>query len=139
LARKTDSNNPADWLLIAKSDLEGVRDLASRELAYAMCVSKLAEILEKIMKAELIRVGWFLIKTHDLVKLVDELRERDAQTADRFQPLCEELAERYFTDRYPGFDLEDEDWPKLRRQSDEIAALLEIVSKRISPPRPSDN
>ena len=96
-----------------------------------MCVSKLAEILEKIIKAELIRTGWFLVKIHDLVKLVDELRDRDALLADKFQPLCEELAERYFTDRYPGFDLEDEDWPRLRRQADQIAALLETVNKRI--------
>jgi len=42
LARRTDSNSPADWLFIASRDLEGVRELASRELAFAMCVSKLA-------------------------------------------------------------------------------------------------
>jgi len=48
-----------------------------------------------------------------------------------FQPLCEELAEGYFTDRYPGFDLEDEDWPRLRRQVDQIAVLLETVIGRI--------
>ena len=70
MARRTDSNSPADWLFIASGDLEGVRELASRELAFAMSVSKLAEILEKIIKAELIRTGWFLVKTHDLVKLV---------------------------------------------------------------------
>lgn len=133
MARKTDSNSPADWLFIADSDLRGVRELASRELAHAMCVSKLAEILEKVIKAELIRLGWFLIKTHDLVKLVDELHERDPQTADSFQPLCEDLAERYFTDRYPGFDIEDEDWPKLRRQADEIAVLLNTIKRRIGP------
>ena len=131
LARRTDSNSPADWLFIASRDLEGVRELATRELAFAMCVSQLAEILEKIIKAELIRRGWFLVKTHDLVRLVDELRDRDPLLADRFQPLCEELAERYFTDRYPGFDLEDEDWPRLRRQADQIAGLLETVNKRV--------
>ena len=131
MARRTDSNSPADWLFIASGDLVGVRELASQELAFAMCVSKLAEILEKIIKAELIRTGWFLVKTHDLVKLVDELRDRDPLLADSFQPLCEELAERYFTDRYPGFDLEDEDWPRIRRQADQIVGLLETVRKRI--------
>ncbi len=136
LARKTDSNNPSDWLFIASSDLNGVRHLASCELAYSMCVSKLAEILEKVIKAELIRTGWFLVKTHDLVKLVDELRNRDPQMADNFQSLCESLAERYFTDRYPGFDLEDEDWVTLRIQADEIEHLLSIVKERISPAAP---
>lgn len=139
MARKTDSNNPADWLFIASNDLQGVRELASRQVAYAMCVSKLAEILEKTLKAELIRLGWFLIKTHDLVKLVDELRSRDPLTADMFQPLCEELAERYFSDRYPGFDLEDEDWPALHRQADETAALLHTIKSHVNsrPPQPS--
>ncbi len=136
MARKTDSNNPSDWLFIASSDLNGVRHLASCELAYSMCVSKLAEILEKVIKAELIRTGWFLVKTHDLVKLVDELRNRDPQMADNFQSLCESLAERYFTDRYPGFDLEDEDWSTLRSQADEIERLLSIVKERISPAAP---
>ena len=131
MPRQTDSNNPADWLFIAASDLEGVLVLIEREISHAMCLSKLAEILEKVIKAELIRAGWFLVKTHDLVKLVDELRDRDPGFADRFQPLCESLAEKYFTDRYPGFDLEDPDWPELRRQAEEIESLLAVVRKRV--------
>jgi len=134
LPRKTDSNNPSDWIFIAASDLDGVRNLATSQIAFSMCLSKLAEILEKIIKAELIRTGWFLVKTHDLVKLVDELRDRDPQLADRVQPLCETLAEKYFTDRYPGFDLEDPDWPVLRSQIEEIANLLAIVKARVSSP-----
>jgi len=131
LPRKTDSNNPADWLFLAASDLDGVRELAKQEIAHALCLSKLAEILEKILKAELVRRGWFLIKTHDLVKLTDELRERDAELANRILPLCEALAEKYFTDRYPGFDLDDEDWPALRAQVEQVAALLAEVKRRI--------
>lgn len=96
-----------------------------------MCLSKLAEILEKVIKAELVRQGWFLVKTHDLVKLADELRLRDAEAADRFQDLCEELADRYFAYRYPGFDLEDEDWPALRRRLAGIEELLRFVSERV--------
>lgn len=34
MLRKTDSNNPADWLFLAESDLEGQRELAQRALAY---------------------------------------------------------------------------------------------------------
>jgi len=139
LSRKTDSNNPADWLFIAGSDLEGVRLLVERETAYALCVSKLAEIFEKVLKAELIRMGWFLEKTHDLLKLGSELRARGSDLTDRIRPLCEALAEKYMVDRYPGFDLEDEDWPTLRRQAEEIGALLDTVKSRIvsCPPDPS--
>lgn len=131
MARKTDSSNPWDWLFIAASDLDGVRVLIEREISHAMCLSKLAEILEKVIKAELIRSGWFLVKTHDLVKLVDEVHDREPELADRFQPLCESLAEKYFTDRYPGFDLEDPDWPELRRQAEEVGNLLALVQKRV--------
>lgn len=131
MPRKTDSSNPADWILIAEPDLEGVRELVGKHLAYSLCISKLAEILEKIIKAELIRTGWFLEKTHDLLKLGGELRARKSDLTDRVRPLCESLAEKYFTDRYPGFDLEDEDWPKLRAQTEEVAVLLAEVKRRI--------
>jgi len=112
LPRKTDSNNPADWLLIAESDLQGLQSLAQQELAFSMCRSKLAEVVEKIVKAELIRLGWNLEKTHDLLKLGNELDECNSDLVETVRPLCTELAEVYFSDRYPGFDLEDPDWPE---------------------------
>ena len=97
-----------------------------------MCCSKLAEILEKVIKAELIRRGWFLEKTHDLERLRKELRTRDAGLADSIQSLCMSLAELYFTGRYPGFDLEDPDWPAFRSRFDEVNRVLEIVQARVS-------
>lgn len=131
MPRKTDSNNPADWVFIAESDLEGIRLLAERETSYALCLSKLAEVLEKTLKAELLRNGWFLEKTHDLLKLGGELRARGSDLTDRIRPLCETLAEKYFTDRYPGFDLEDPDWPVLRAQIENISHLLSTVKERV--------
>ncbi len=55
MPKKTDSSNPADWIFIAASDLEGIEELASKEISYEMCRSKLAEVIEKLMKAELLR------------------------------------------------------------------------------------
>jgi hypothetical protein len=46
LPRKTDSNNPADWLFFAESDLEGLRLIANAEVSHPLCQSKLAEVLE---------------------------------------------------------------------------------------------
>lgn len=129
--RKTDSNNPADWLHIAEGDLEGLRELAKQELAYAMCRSKLAEVLEKALKAELIRTGWFLEKTHDLQRLGNELAARKSDLVPTVRPLCTALAEVYFSDRYPGFDLPDEDWPDLRVKLDEITLLVGKVRARV--------
>jgi hypothetical protein len=91
LPRKTDSNNPADWLWIASSDLAGVEVLVRQEISYELCRGKLAELLEKIMKAELIRLGWFLEKTHDLERLLDALRDRGSNLLPVAEPLCDAL------------------------------------------------
>ena len=131
MPRQTDSNNPADWVLIAESDLEGLRALAQQELAYTMCRSKLAEVVEKLMKAELIRAGWFLEKTHDLERLLGEFTALRSELAASFEPLCTQLAEVYFTDRYPGFELEDPDWPALRVQLDEVTQLPSTIKARV--------
>ena len=131
MPRKTDSHNPADWILIAKSDMELVRAGAEQELGYAATRSKLAEILEKILKAELLRTGWQLEKTHDLNRLLQSLVERNSDLLPEIEPLCDALVQVYFTDRYPGFDLDDPDWPKLRAQVAGVTALLETVKSRL--------
>lgn len=132
MPRKTDSNNPAHWLAIAEEELACVRLLVDRQVGHAMCQSKLAEILEKVLKAELIRLGWFLEKTHDLERLRKELRTRDLALADNLESLCTNLAEVYFTGRYPGFDLEEADWPTLRVQLDQVAQVLATVKTRVA-------
>ena len=128
---KTDSNNPHDWLLFAERDLEGVRLLCHNQVSFELCQSKLAEIVEKILKAELIRAGWFLEKTHDLQKLASQLRDRDPELADRVRELVVSLAEAYFSARYPGFDLEEPDWPELRGQIESAGELLSEVGSRL--------
>ena len=136
MPRKTDSQNPADWLLISESDLGGIAVLAEREMAYEMARSKLAEVLEKILKADLIRTGWALEKTHDLEVLYERLQARGSDLVALADPLCKGLAEAYFTDRYPGFDLDDPDWPKLREQLRQVDELLVKVMARLPAEKP---
>lgn len=131
MPRKTDSNNPTDWLLLCESDLEVLRMAIQQELGYSLCRSKLAEVLEKVLKAELIRSGWALEKTHDLERLYELLTVRGSDLSGAADPLCKALAEAYFTDRYPGFDLEDPDWPKLREQLRQIEGILQKVKSRL--------
>ena len=116
---------------MAESELECVRLLMQRQTGYHMCQSKLAEILEKVLKAELIRAGWFLEKTHDLERLRKELHTRDPKLAHSIEPLCISLAEVYFTGRYPGFDLDDPDWTDFRKKLDMVAETLEAVQARV--------
>ena len=133
MPRKTDSNNPADWLFLAESDVEAIRLLAEREISHPLCQSKLAEALEKILKAELIRDGWFLEKTHDLEILLGHLRARGSELVPQAEPLCDVLAEVYFSNRYPGFDLEDADWPGLRIRLEQVSQLLHAIKAKIPP------
>ena len=111
--------------------MEMVRMAAEKEISFAAARSKLAEILEKILKAELLRLGWTLEKTHDLNRLFDLLVERKSDLLPVVEPLCDALVQVYFTDRYPGFDLDDPDWPKLRVQVEGVVALLEAVKSRL--------
>ena len=133
MQRKTDSHNPADWLFFARSDLDGIRSLAAAEVGHEMARSKLAEVLEKLMKAELIRTGWGLEKTHDLQRLAKELRARNSDLFGPIRPLVDEFAEVYFTNRYPGFDVEDPDWPALRTALREVEALAAVIEGRLKP------
>jgi hypothetical protein len=72
-----------------------------------------------------------------LQHLIDELTDRDPETAKAAQGLAEASAEAYFVDRYPGFDLDDPDWPRLERMLAEVSGLVDRVRRRIggSPPR----
>ena len=134
MPRKTDSHNPADWLWIAGIDLSVIQHSAKDEIGFIVCRSKLAEALEKIMKAELLMLGWTLVKTHELERLREALVARDSGIAATVAPLCAALAEAYFTNRYPGFDLDDPDWPALHAQIEKVVALHAAVQTRIAGP-----
>ena len=130
MPRKTDASNPADWLWMASSDLDVVRLAVVQQIGFTACRSRLAEVVEKTMKAELIRLGWSLERTHDLERLLDELVARKSDLILAIEPLCDALTDAYFTDRYPGFDLDDPDWPALTQHVLAVAKLLETVGAR---------
>ncbi len=108
-----------------------VRLAAEREISFAAARSKLAEILGKILKAELLRLGWTLEKTHDLNRLLQSLDERKSDLVPIVEPFCDALVQVYFTDRYPGFDIDDPDWPRLRALVEQVTALLQSVKSRL--------
>ncbi len=86
----------------------------------------------KALKAELLRLGWFLVKTHDVQDLAEELRVRQSDLFPAFKPLCDALAERYFTDRYPGFDLEEPKWQEFRQLVQQMTEVLAKVKARVA-------
>ena len=129
--RKTEANNPRDWLAFARMDLEAICELASKQMCHEICRSKLAECMEKLLKGELIRRGWSLVKTHDLVHLADELSGYDSDLAASIIPACEALAEAYFIGRYPGFDLDDPDWEEFARLQHEVEQFSQQLADRL--------
>ena len=90
--------------------------------------------MEKILKAELLRSGWILEKTHDLERLLQTLQQRSPELIAQSEPLCDALAEVYFKARYPGFDFDDPDWPVLRQQIKEVSAFHVAVQVRVAVP-----
>ncbi len=131
MPRRTDANDPRDWLWICESDMAGLRVVVAAEVGFHGCQGKLAEVLEKILKAELLRLGWPLEKTHDLDRLLDELTVRNSDLLQQIEPLVDVLSEAYFVTRYPGFDLDDPDWPALRQQLKDVESLLAAVKARL--------
>jgi len=117
---------------MAAADLEMLRSAAAQQAGFTACRSKLGEVLEKTMKAELIRLGWTLERTHDLERLLDELIARRSDLVSTLETLCDSLTDAYFADRYPGFDHDDPDWPLLNQQLEAVTKLLTTVQGRTS-------
>jgi HEPN domain-containing protein len=134
LPRKTESHCPADWLWIATADLELVQLAVEPQVGFHAARAKLAEVLEKILNAELLRLGLVLEKTHDLDRLLELLRQHRSPAVGTAEPLCDQLAEVYFTDRYPGFDFDDPDWAALGKIAGQVAALWRSVQAQLPPP-----
>lgn len=59
-------DSDVDLCVVADDAERQIAELCEREIGYELCSGKLAEVIEKLMKAELIRMGWALEKTHDL-------------------------------------------------------------------------
>ena len=131
MQKKTDAGDPGDWLDFVNADMAAVRLLARHRISFHVCESKLAEALEKAMKADLISRGWRLERVHDLQKLCDHLFQRDHETALRLQPLADELSGSYTESRYPGFDLDAADWKTLEKNLREVTSYVRALRKRL--------
>lgn len=128
---KTDFTNPKDWLYFAKIDLEAIDLLSTHRIAFEVCQSKLAECLEKLIKAELTRNGWKLRKEHDLQWLAKEMATFSPDLILSIQDSVESLTDVYFTSRYPGFDLEEADWDNFDSHHEVVKSFYQSVFQRI--------
>ena len=68
---RSDPNDPEVWFDFARRDLSRAR-IFLREHDSAACALHLQQAAEKFLKGRLIRAGWKLRKTHDLLALLVE-------------------------------------------------------------------
>lgn len=101
---KGDPSDCRNWFALARRDLEKARkDLTQGETPYA--VIQLQQAAEKACKGSLIAGGWDLIKTHDLVFLLDELKKRNV-VLEWFAEPAALLSKEYFEERYVSWQAE---------------------------------
>jgi HEPN domain-containing protein len=101
---KGDPARPENWYQLARRDLEkACRDLAQGDLPYAAIGFQQAA--EKACKGWLIAHGWRLVKTHDLVFLTGEIRQR-GQEIGWFDKSAALLSKEFFEERYVSWDAE---------------------------------
>jgi hypothetical protein len=65
--------------------------------------------------------------------LARELEARNPDLSASTKPLALSLAGAHLTTRYPGFDLDDPDWPALRTQIQQVTQLLARVREKLAP------
>ena len=103
---KGDPGDPGAWYRLARRDLEKARrDLAQGDVPYAAI--GLQQAAEKACKGWLIAGGWNLIKTHDLVFLLEEIKARGADV-EAFKPAGALLSKAFLEERYVSLDSEPE-------------------------------
>ena len=117
-----DSEYPEDWIAVAQEDYRMALYLLDGDYSRGAGYN-LQQAVEKFFKAYLIRQGWRLKRTHDLVELLDDAVEYDA-TLEEFRAICKLVTKYSAASRYPASP--DSDLPDMSDESVR-AALAEIT------------
>ena len=119
-----DSEYPEDWLRTAEEDYRmGLYLLEGgfpRGAGY-----NLQQAVEKFFKAYLIRQGWRLQRTHDLVRLLDDTLQYD-KTLEEFRSVCGLVTKYSLVGRYPSSHSQESELPVMDDENVR-AALAEIT------------
>jgi HEPN domain-containing protein len=125
---RNDPQDPEAWYDYAQEDLRrSARRLAEGDLSD--CLVHQQQCAEKVMKGKLIAMGWVLEKTHNLIKLADELRLRGVDV-DWFATTGGLLLAGYIGDRYPGVRDDAPDQEAADAALQETARLFKELSGR---------
>jgi HEPN domain-containing protein len=95
-----DTRYAREWLGFAEKDL-GRATRALQENDPEIAGFFVQQAVEKFLKAFLLAKGWKLVRTHNLVALLDEAAAHDA-TLNRFRLVCHDISLFYLDSRYPA-------------------------------------
>ncbi len=133
-----DSEYPEDWIEVAEEDLEMSTILLDsghpRGAGY-----NLQQAIEKFFKVYLMRQGWRLQRTHDLVELLDDSLQYDSDL-EEFRSVCKLVTNYALAGRYPtsrDSDLPVMDDGNVRAALAEITPLIERL--RAGSAKPDDD
>lgn len=119
-----DSEYPEDWIAVAEEDLEMSMILLEsghpRGTGY-----NLQQAVEKFFKAYLIRQGWRLQRTHNLVELLEDALQYDS-TLEEYRSICCQVTDYSLAGRYPSSRSESSNLPVMNDENVR-AALVEIT------------
>ena len=134
-----DSEYPEDWIEVAEEDLEMSSILLEsghpRGAGY-----NLQQAVEKFFKAYLIRQGWRLQRTHDLVELLDDAVKYDS-TLEEYHATCKLVTAYSTAGRYPvtpNRNLPDMSAENVRAALAEITPLIERLRAGSAKPNNAD-
>ena len=119
-----DSEYPEDWIRNAKEDYRMGLYLLEGGFPRGAGYS-LQQAVEKFFKAYLIRQGWRLQRTHDLVELLEDALQYDS-TLEEYRSVCGLVTKYSFAGRYPASRSETSDLPVMNDENVR-AALAEIT------------
>jgi len=119
-----DSEYPEDWVRNAEEDYRMGLYLLEGGFPRGAGYS-LQQAVEKFFKAYLIRRGWRLQRTHNLVELLNDVLQYDS-TLEEYRSVCGLVTKYSLAGRYPTSRSETSDLP-VRSDENVRAALAEIT------------
>lgn len=119
------SQEPKDWIKVAKKDWERVkRNLNSNDPEAAGFY--LQQSLEKFLKAFLLQHSWKLKKIHELHYLLSDAVRYDP-ALEVFRKLCESVSGYYIADRYPFLVHSELTCEDIQKHLEEAKKLIQTV------------
>lgn len=118
---------PLDWFKKAEVDLKSAKILLDNE-TLETAAFHIQQAIEKYLKGYLLNKGWKLIKTHDLISLLNEAVSYEPHL-DAFRKLCMRATEYYIEDRYPFLISSQLSADELREIYKETKAFTSFIKK----------